>query len=187
MSPEQYLRDLSHVLREASVQTRGGTEIDLSRGVMEIDAMLGAARRTDALVICIGNGASATIASHLAVDLLKTRDVRAATLHDAALVTAMANDVGARSMFNLSVGRLMRAGDVLVAISSSGRSENVLRATQAARNIDCGIVTFSAFDGDNPLRTLGDINVYVPARSYGLAESAHAALMHCALDCGGET
>ena len=74
------------------------------------------------------------------------------------------------------------SGDVLVAISSSGRSENILRGARKAREKDCRVLTMSGFDPDNPLRRLGDLNFYVPSKSYGHVEITHLSLSHCMLD-----
>jgi D-sedoheptulose 7-phosphate isomerase len=73
-------------------------------------------------------------------------------------------------------------GDVVYCISSSGKSENILRAAQAARAKGCTLVTFSGFDKENPLRSMGDFNFYVPANAYGYVELLHNFIIHCILD-----
>ena len=72
--------------------------------------------------------------------------------------------------------------DVLMAISSSGQSENILRAASAAKNKALKLVTFSGFEKENPLRKLGDVNFYVPAANYGFVEIAHLSICHCLVD-----
>ena len=69
-----------------------------------------------------------------------------------------------------------RADDLLIAISSSGQSENILRCVRAAQKAGARIVTLSGFAANNPLRALGDVNFYIPSNSYGHVELAHAAL-----------
>jgi D-sedoheptulose 7-phosphate isomerase len=73
-------------------------------------------------------------------------------------------------------------GDVLVAISSSGRSENILLGVQAAKSKGCRIVTISGFDENNPLASLGEINFYVPSKAYGPVEVLHHSICHCIID-----
>ena len=74
------------------------------------------------------------------------------------------------------------SGDILMAISSSGRSENILLAVEAAKGKGCKVITMSGFSPDTPLRLTGDLNFYVPSDSYGYVEITHLALCHCILD-----
>jgi D-sedoheptulose 7-phosphate isomerase len=78
----------------------------------------------------------------------------------------------------LPLERLGRTGDLLIAISSSGNSPNIVRALEAARRLDVGTVTLSGMAADNRARALGDLNFYVPVRRYGWAESAHQVILH---------
>jgi D-sedoheptulose 7-phosphate isomerase len=94
------------------------------------------------------------------------------------LLTALANDNGYENAFQRLVDLWADPGDVLVAISSSGRSANILNACAAARVRGASLITFSGFGADNPLRTHGDLNFYVANASYGPVESAHAVLAH---------
>ena len=130
----------------------------------------------------IGNGASAAIASHQAVDYWKTGGMRAVAFNDPSLLTCIGNDFGYPSVFEKPIEMFADPGDILVAISSSGRSENILRGARKAREKACRVVTMSGFGADNPLRALGDVNFYVPAKSYGHVEVAHLALCHGMLD-----
>ncbi len=72
--------------------------------------------------------------------------------------------------------------DILFAISSSGRSENILRAVRQARIKNCRVFTLSGFRSENPLRQMGDINFYIPGEHYGMVELAHQILIHCITD-----
>jgi D-sedoheptulose 7-phosphate isomerase len=71
---------------------------------------------------------------------------------------------------------------VLIAISSSGKSANILNGVEAARAAGALVVSFSGFRDDNPLRRLGDINIYVRSMQYGFVEVAHQAIIHAILD-----
>lgn len=144
-----------------------------------------AARDTHAAgntVMFVGNGGSAGIASHMAVDFSKAGGVRAVTFSDASSLTCLGNDLGYENVFAHPVALHGRAGDLLVAISSSGRSPNILGAVAAARAKGCRVLTLSGFAPDNPLRALGDMNLYVPASAYGFVEVTHLALLHAILD-----
>ena len=126
----------------------------------------------------VGNGGSAAIASHMAADASKNGGLRAMAFNDAALLTAVGNDASFEEIFALPLTRHGRRGDLLTTISSSGNSPDVVRALEAARQIDMHIVTLSAKSAQNRSRTLGDLNFYVPADRYGWIESAHQVLIH---------
>ena len=72
--------------------------------------------------------------------------------------------------------------DILIAISSSGQSENILKAVDIAKSIGCRIITLSGFQQDNPLRSKGEINYYVSSRLYGHVEILHHSICHCMLE-----
>jgi D-sedoheptulose 7-phosphate isomerase len=126
----------------------------------------------------IGNGGSAMMASHMAADACKNGHLRALAFNDASLLTATSNDVSFEEVFALPLQRLARAGDLLVSISSSGNSPNIVRALETARSLSLHIVTLSGMGADNRSRTLGDVNFYVPCARYGWIETAHQAVLH---------
>jgi D-sedoheptulose 7-phosphate isomerase len=130
----------------------------------------------------IGNGASASIASHMSTDYWKNGGIRAIAFNDSSLLTCISNDYGYRHVFEKPIEMFADQGDVLMAVSSSGKSENILRGVQAARNQDCKVVTFSGFKGDNPLRSAGDFNFFVPSLGYGPVEITHLSICHCIID-----
>lgn len=136
----------------------------------------------DKKVIFIGNGGSSSIASHQATDFLKNGGMKAIAFTDPSLLTCISNDLGYPKVFEVPVKMLAEEGDILVAISSSGRSENILRGVEVARGKGCEIITMSGFSTDNPLRKTGRLNFYVPSNSYGYVEISHLVLCHCVLD-----
>lgn len=133
-------------------------------------------------VIFIGNGGSAGIASHLSVDFWKNGNINAIAFNDSSLLTCISNDFGYAHVFEQPVKRFAQSGDLLIAISSSGRSENILRGVQAAQEAGCRVMTLSGFSPDNPLREAGDLNFYLPSDSYGIVEVGHLAILHGMLD-----
>jgi D-sedoheptulose 7-phosphate isomerase len=132
----------------------------------------------DAHIYLIGNGGSAAIASHIANDLTKACGKRAHALTDPAILSCMANDYGYKEVFSEQLHRLMAPQDWLIAISSSGQSKNILRAVEAAHAYHGNIVTLSGFDANNPLRTSGHTNYWVPSDNYGVVEISHLAILH---------
>lgn len=150
--------------------------IDISIGMIAEQAFSGGK------LLFIGNGGSAAIASHMAIDFWKNAAIRALAFNDSSLLTCISNDYGYRHVFEKPVEAFAEANDVLIAISSSGRSENILRGTSAAQKKGARIITFSGFDTNNPLRNTGEINFYVPASHYGYVEIVHLSLCHSLVD-----
>lgn len=133
-------------------------------------------------IFLVGNGASASMASHVAADLAKNAHVHTEVFTDLALITAIANDLSFQEIFSEPLKRRLVPGDMVVAISSSGRSPNIIRAVRTARELEGKVVTLSAMQRDNPLHSLGDLNFHIPAPSYGMAETCHAAILHYWID-----
>jgi D-sedoheptulose 7-phosphate isomerase len=120
-----------------------------------------------------GNGASASIASHLAVDFMKQGGVRAMCFNEANLITAFANDFGYEKWVQEALRYHGEAGDVAVLISSSGKSPNIVTAARFATANGMKVITLSGFAADNPLRSLGDVNLWVDSRGYNIVECTH--------------
>jgi D-sedoheptulose 7-phosphate isomerase len=130
----------------------------------------------------VGNGGSAGIASHLAIDFSKNGGLRSLAFNDSSALTCLGNDLGYENVFAKQLEFHARPGDLLIAISSSGRSPNILAAVKTARARNCKVVTFSGFTEENDLRKTGDINFFVRSREYGFVEVSHLALCHAVLD-----
>ena len=132
--------------------------------------------------VAINRWPSAAIASHQAVDYWKNGGMRAVAFNDSSLLTCVGNDYGYPHVFEKPVEMFADSGDILIAISSSGRSENILRGSKAALSKGCGLITMSGFTVDNPLRSMGRLNFYAPSSFYGYVEITHLALCHCIVD-----
>lgn len=169
-------------LQSLSVRDGSSEEIESNLGFQRWTDYTLEVRKARKTVFLIGNGASASMASHVAADLAKNAQVRTEVFSDLSLITALANDMGYENVFVEPLRRRMCAGDMLVAISSSGQSPNVIKAAREAVNLGGIVVTISAMEPDNALRLLGDINFYVPAKTYGMAETCHAAILHYWID-----
>jgi len=131
--------------------------------------------------IC-GNGASAAFASHMALDWTKNGGVPTLSFNDSALLTAMGNDLGYEKAFSAPLSWYAKSGDLLITVSSSGASPNIIETILVARAKGMGVITISSLKPDNPSRSLGDLNLFIPADSYGVAESSHQILLHVWLD-----
>ncbi len=160
-----------------------GSSLDFFSGIQKVGELI--VNQTDAgkKLMFIGNGASASIASHMSTDYWKNGGMRAIAFNDSSLLTCVSNDYGYKHVFEKPIEMFADEGDILMAISSSGKSENILRGVQAARSKACPTITFSGFKADNPLRALGDFNFYVPSGGYGPVEILHLSICHCIVDC----
>lgn len=140
--------------------------------------ILRATRDSGATIYLIGNGGSAAVAEHMAIDLTKNAGLKAIAFSSACTLTTLANDYGYERAFEKAVDAYGREGDVLIAISSGGTSPNILNACRAARAHGMKVIALSGFEADNPLRALGDVDLWVDSRAYGYVELLHNLLIH---------
>ena len=125
-------------------------------------------------ILIFGNGGSAAISSHFSVDLTKNAGLRCVNFNEADLITCFANDYGFERWVEKAIDFYGDEGDLLIVISSSGNSKNMLNGVKAARNGKFkAVVTFSGFKEENPLHQLGDINLWVDSKAYNFVENMH--------------
>jgi D-sedoheptulose 7-phosphate isomerase len=134
-------------------------------------------------VLIFGNGGSAAISSHFSVDLTKNAGLRCINCNESDLITCFANDYGFERWVEKAVDFYGDEGDLLIVISSSGSSKNMLNAVKAARRGDFkAVVTLSGFTEDNPLRKLGDINLWINCKAYNFVENIHQVWLLAVVD-----
>jgi len=177
-----YFEHLMKMMKSISVTTGSGEMMKFEEGVQAICNLILSQSIKGNKLMFVGNGASASIASHMSTDYWKNGGIRAIAFNDSSLLTCISNDYGYKHVFEKPIEMFADEGDILMAVSSSGKSENILRGVQAARNRDCKVVTFSGFKDDNPLRSTGDFNFFVPSIGYGPVEITHLSICHCIID-----
>lgn len=177
-----FVAELNRAREKVIVTTLERTPIELGRGFATGIELMERACGNGNKLIFIGNGGSAAIASHQAIDYWKNGGLEAMAFNDASLLTCISNDFGYERVFSEPIKRFARPGDILLAISSSGRSPNILRGVETAGHLKCRVITLSGFDESNPLRRMGDLNFYVPSDSYGIVEISHLVLLHAMLE-----
>lgn len=126
----------------------------------------------------VGNGGSAGVAAHAATDFFNVAKIRATTLHESSLLTCLANDFGYENAVARMLGQLLNPDDTVIVISSSGNSMNMRNAATIARVKGAYVVTLTGFSDDNPLRNLGDINIWLNSCDYGFVEVGHQFVLH---------
>ena len=161
---------------------RQGAGIAVEDGVEILLKTLCAVRERQGTVYLVGNGGSAAVASHAATDFFNTGGMRALTLHDPSTLTCFSNDYGYENAFSARLARLLTPQDLLIAISSSGRSPNILNAAECAHASSAGLITLTGFTADNPLRKMGDANYWLDSDAYGMVEIGHLFLLHYVAD-----
>ena len=172
---------LPKVLAETSCNDNG-KDIKLNAALERTRKRFVKCHETDARVIFIGNGGSAAIASHMAIDYTKNGGVRAMAFNDVPTLTCLANDFGYDNVFAKQLEYYATKKDIVVIVSSSGRSLNILAAARTAKAMGCYVVTFTGMNPNNALRALGDLNYWVPSADYGLVELTHLTLLHAMAD-----
>lgn len=168
---EPYLGELSQHLRR----------VDFKQLASVGDLMI-SAHRSGKKVIIAGNGGSSAMAAHVAVDLTKNSGVRAVTFNETDLITCFANDFGYEHWIAKSLEYYADPGDLVVLVSSSGKSPNIIQAAQTAKKRGLKLVTFSGFAADNPLRSLGDFNFWIDCKQYNLVEMTHHSWLLAIVD-----
>jgi D-sedoheptulose 7-phosphate isomerase len=154
----------------------------------ELGEKLYRANRNDKQVFTLGNGGSASTASHMAADLAKNtigtnmRRFRVMSLNDnAAILTSLANDLGYENVFREQLENLVRPGDLLIALSASGRSPNVLKALRYAQAQCAQTACLLGFEGGDAA-SLCDVAIIVPTEHYGVVEDVHLIINHILVD-----
>ena len=125
-------------------------------------------------IMIFGNGGSAAIASHVSVDLTKNANVRCVNYNEADLITCFSNDYGYERWIEKAIDFYGDQEDVLILISSSGKSQNMINACKAAKNKKISkIITFTGHSKNNPLSQKGDLNFWVDSKAYNFVENTH--------------
>ncbi|HBA84527.1 MAG TPA: phosphoheptose isomerase [Verrucomicrobia bacterium] len=177
-----HVKELNDLLEACSFRDVKGQDIDSDEGFEMWLRLTEAIRNSKSTIYLVGNGASASMASHMAADLAKNGRLHTQVFSDLSLITAISNDMGYEHVFSEPLSRRAKPGDMLVAISSSGKSPNVVAAARLAREMNVTVVTLTAMGEANPLRALGNLNIFVAAKDYGFAETCHAAILHHWMD-----
>lgn len=129
-------------------------------------------KRGGKIIIC-GNGGSSAIASHVAIDFTKAAKMRAVNFNESALITCFANDYGYGHWVEKAIEFYAESNDIVILISSSGESENILNGANKTKELSLPLITFSGFSAQNQLRKIGNINLWVDSSSYNVVEIVH--------------
>ena len=180
---DDYVADVVKALKDMKVTDCNGTELSQEKGLGTwVDKCKEIRDEKRGSFYFAGNGASASVAEHMSSDCFQNADFATVTCSEVSYITAVSNDVSFEDVFSYKINKTMKNTDMLITISSSGNSPNIVKAIGAAKAKGAYIVTISGMKPDNQSRIAGHLNFYVPTTTYGMVESAHSILLHCWLD-----
>ena len=146
---------------------------DVSKQIIKMKEMLVEIKKNGSKVIIAGNGGSAAIASHVTVDFTKQGGIRTVNFNEPDLITCFANDYGYERWIAKAVEFYGDEGDLVILISSSGNSENIVNAAKTAKSMGMIVITFTGFKSDNPLNQNGHLNFWLDSKAYNIIENTH--------------
>ena len=138
--------------------------------------------KTNNTVYIAGNGGSASIASHVSVDFVKVAKVKSSTFNNSNLITCFANDYGYENWVKEAIKAYCFNNDLLILISSSGKSLNILNAAKYCKDTNIDLITLSGFNKDNELSKLGKVNFHIDSKNYNHIEMTHHIILLSIVD-----
>ena len=162
---KEYLEDFCSLIKPNS---------EISEKIIKLKNILIETNKNKHKIMIFGNGGSAAIASHFSVDLTKNAGIRCLNFNESDLITCFSNDYGYEKWVEKAVSFYGDEGDVLILISASGKSKNMINACKAAKEKKMSkIITFTGHDENNPLSKLGAINFWINSKAYNFVENTH--------------
>lgn len=179
----KYIDDFVKALNMVEITPKASNvKMRYEEGFEELFQLLSDAKKKRKAIFICGNGGSAGIAVHMTADFLKNGGLKTHCLYNPATLTCLGNDLNYTHVFDKQLELMACEGDFLIAISSSGKSNNIVNAIETMQNLNGKVITFTGFEENNPVRQMGDYNVYVPILHYGIVESIHTLILQHLVD-----
>lgn len=153
-----------------------------NNSLLDIDNKITKANNDSGKIIIVGNGGSAAIASHVSIDLTKAANIRSINFNEASLLTCFSNDYGYEHWVSKAIEFYANKNDLVIFISSSGQSKNIINGAIKAKELNLPLITLTGFKGNNPLKEMGDINLWVDSSSYNIVETTHQIWLLAVVD-----
>ena len=179
---QDYLDKIKDLLDHIAVTEGNSEKWEYRDGVGRIVEILRKCKAQKGCLYICGNGGSAGIAQHMTADFLKNGGIRTYNMYGQSTITCISNDLTYEYVFCKQLEMLAECNDILIAISSSGESENIIKAIHEMRRVKGKVITFTGFREENRIRKMGDFNMYVPADHYGMVESIHNLVLQQMVD-----
>jgi D-sedoheptulose 7-phosphate isomerase len=150
--------------------------------IIKITSELKRIKKKNKKVIIFGNGGSAAIANHFTIDLTKVCNIRCVNFNESSLLTCFSNDYGYENWVKKALEFYLDKEDLVIFISSSGKSKNIINGCGYAKKKNSFVVTLTGFNNNNPLNRLGDINFWVNSKKYNMVENVHQIFLLSIVD-----
>lgn len=172
------IEKFSQIIRLTKITNSQKQDCDLEVEIVSLKTRLLYLQNNHQNLYIVGNGGSAGVAAHAVTDFFNVAKICAMTLHESSLLTCMANDFGYENAVARMLSQLLNPGDIVMVISSSGNSMNMRNAATVANEKGAYVVTLTGFLADNPLRSLGHMNIWLDSDDYGFVEVGHQFILH---------
>ena len=139
-------------------------------------------KRNNNTIYIVGNGGSSSIASHVSVDFTKAAKIKSMTFNNSNLITCYANDFGFENWVTEAIKSYCTSKDLLILISSSGKSKNIINAANYCVSNKIELITFSGFNQNNDLQKFGSVNFHIDSKNYNYVEMAHHIILVSIVD-----
>jgi D-sedoheptulose 7-phosphate isomerase len=177
----EYIKKTNEGLSKTIFQFNGKV-ISSDEGISLFADKVDKLKEENGKIFFAGNGASCTMAEHMSADFFKNAEINTVTSSETSYLTAVTNDLGGENIFSHRIKRIGEEKDILVAISSSGSSPNIVKAIEEAKGKGLFVVTLTGMKETNKAFSAGDLNIFVPLDKYGLIEAVHPLILHMLLD-----
>jgi len=172
----EYSNQLNQALHSTKLTDKLGEKLEFDKILNRLIEELSDKIRSRNSIYVIGNGGSTAIASHFCNDLVNLHSAAAYNLSDAATLTCQSNDYGYENAYARILKSFLKENDTVFLISSSGMSQNIIRAANVAKNNL--LITLTGFSNSNDLISEGDYNFFIDSKSYGFVEMSHQIILH---------
>lgn len=177
-----YIEEIKDALDHIEITSENIGSMNYTDGINELVRVFRAYKESRGGVYLCGNGGSAGIAQHMTADFLKNGGIFTHSLYGQTTLTCLSNDLSYDYVFSKQLELMAKKGELLVAISSSGESENIVKAIETISKLGGMVITLTGFKVDNRIRGMGDWNIYVPNEHYGIVESVHNIVLQQIVD-----
>ncbi len=182
--PKKKYTNIDSFLNDYSDTIKKGYDSVDRQDLENIASLLANKIKHQSKILCCGNGGSSAIAEHFVCDFVKgvsTNTTLVPIIHsltsNVPILTAIANDISYEESFSYQLRRYGSEGDILICISSSGNSPNIIRAIEEAQRIGMQVISLVGFDGGQA-KKLSDYTIHVDVHNYGVVEDIHQSFMH---------
>ena len=175
MKFEKYFKDYNKSIFDL-LNTLDSSLIDKSVSLIQ------SCNHNNGKVFIVGNGGSSSIASHISVDFAKVAKIKSSTFNNSNIITCFANDYGHDKWVTEAIKAYLQKNDMLILISSSGTSKNIINAANHCKNNNISLITLSGFSPNNQLTKLGDVNIHIKSENYNFIEMTHHIILLSIVD-----